>query len=111
MSVFCFAVVMLSTWWLLLLGAVLSHLVVAQEQPLPDEEEDASEDSMDLSNVLKRAQGALIRSLLRRIEEEQSDRGNDFTWEITSPGVVLCILYCSWMGLSTFMVAVVMAAS
>ncbi|XP_056380926.1 thyrotropin releasing hormone [Hyla sarda] len=72
---------MLSTWWLLLLGAVLSHLVVAQEQPLPDDEEDISEDSMDLSSVLKRAQGALIRSLLARTEEEQSDRDTD------SPGL------------------------
>ncbi|XP_069822782.1 thyrotropin releasing hormone [Dendropsophus ebraccatus] len=69
---------MLSTWWLLLLGAVLSNLVVAQEQPLPDEEEDVSEDSMDLSNVLKRAQGALIHSLIQRIEEEQNNRDTDF---------------------------------
>ncbi|KAM3914385.1 thyrotropin releasing hormone [Leptodactylus fuscus] len=72
---------MSSTWWLLLLGAVLSHLVVAQEQPLPDEEEDTSEDSVDISNALKKAQGALIRSLFRRIEEDQSERDTD------SPGL------------------------
>ncbi|XP_077132821.1 thyrotropin releasing hormone isoform X1 [Ranitomeya variabilis] len=69
------------TWWLLLLGAALSHLVVAQEQPLPDEEDDASEDNIEISNALKKAQGNLIRSLIRRIEEEQSDRDSD------SPGL------------------------
>ncbi|XP_075039810.1 thyrotropin releasing hormone [Mixophyes fleayi] len=68
---------MLSTRWLLLIGAALSYMVVAQEQPLPEEEVTLPDDSLDLSNVLKRAQGALIRSILHRIEEEQPDRDTD----------------------------------
>ncbi|XP_040264053.1 thyrotropin releasing hormone [Bufo bufo] len=72
---------MSSTWWLLLLGAALFHLVMAEEQPFLEEDEDATEDSMDLSNVLKRTQGAVIRSLLHRIEEEQSEKDTD------SPGL------------------------
>ncbi|XP_068109137.1 thyrotropin releasing hormone [Hyperolius riggenbachi] len=67
---------MTSAWWLLLLGAAVSHMVVAQEQSLPDEEDTLPEDSVDL---MRRAQGALIRSILRRIEEEQSEKDSEST--------------------------------
>ncbi|KAM4650970.1 thyrotropin releasing hormone isoform 1-T2 [Discoglossus pictus] len=68
---------MTPTWWLLLVGAALSQMAWTQEQPLP-EEETQGEDSPDLSNILQRAQGVLIRSILRRMEEgEQSERDSE----------------------------------
>ncbi|KAM4721703.1 thyrotropin releasing hormone [Rhinophrynus dorsalis] len=70
---------MTSAWWLLILGAALSHMVGTQEQPLPEEvEEMLPEQSTDLSNILQKAQGLLIRSILRRMEEEeQNERDSD----------------------------------
>ncbi|KAM8930303.1 thyrotropin releasing hormone [Pelodytes ibericus] len=66
---------MMHSCWMLLVGAAISHMVWTQEQPLLDDEVTQSEDGVDLSNMLQRAQGLLIRSLLRRIEdEEQNDK-------------------------------------
>ncbi|XP_063282367.1 thyrotropin releasing hormone [Pelobates fuscus] len=69
---------MTSTWWLLLLGAALSQMVGTQEQSLPDEEETQTEDSVDLNEMLQKAQGILLRSILRRMdEEEQNDKDSE----------------------------------
>ncbi|KAM5148409.1 thyrotropin releasing hormone [Mantella aurantiaca] len=68
---------MTSTWWLLILGAALSQMAIAQEQPLPDDEDTLPDEGGDLSSTLKRAKGALIRSILRRIEEEQTEKDSD----------------------------------
>ncbi|XP_063797302.1 thyrotropin releasing hormone [Pseudophryne corroboree] len=68
---------MLTAWWLLVIGSALSYMVGAEDQPLPEEEVTLPDDPADLANVLKRAQGALIRSILHRIEEEQSGRDTD----------------------------------
>ncbi|KAM9325219.1 thyrotropin releasing hormone [Gastrophryne carolinensis] len=66
---------MMFAWWLVLLGAAL--LVVAQEQPFPDEEDVLSDEGVDLTNALKRAQGTLIHTILRRMEEEQGEKDSD----------------------------------
>nr|AAI33214.1 Unknown (protein for MGC:160757) [Xenopus laevis] len=60
---------MVSVWWLLLLGTTVSHMVHTQEQPLL-EEDTAPIDDLD---VLEKAKGILIRSILEGFQEEQQN--------------------------------------
>ncbi|OCT83328.1 hypothetical protein XELAEV_18025867mg [Xenopus laevis] len=58
---------MMFLWWLLLLGTAISHKVHSQEQPLL-EEDTAPADNLD---VLEKAKGILIRSILEGFQEGQ----------------------------------------
>ncbi|KAE8612154.1 hypothetical protein XENTR_v10012742 [Xenopus tropicalis] len=61
---------MTSVWWLLLLSTTLSQMVHTQEQPLL-EEDSAPADNLD---VLEKAKGILIRSILEGFQEGQQNK-------------------------------------